>query len=102
MTSLIDEGQEYSYHLSVQCRHALNLYIRAHRQTGDADTRPSGERGRKELRVAFIHGTKVVHCGQVDIDLDDSLERRIGSVQKGRNVANGLLLYIGGVNDGLH
>ena len=70
-----------SSHLNSSLCDALNLNHRAVSRRNSLQARACWHRLREEINVHLIHGGEVFHVGEIDVILDDLLERRAGKLE---------------------
>lgn len=58
------------------------------------DSRPAGLNITPVLHVNLIHGSKVVHVGQKDVDLDNMVDSGASSLENGSQVLDALVLHM--------
>jgi hypothetical protein len=68
-------------HLNLSLCDTFNLNHRAVSRRNSLQARACWHRLREEINVHLIHGGEVLHVGEIDVILDDLLERGAGKLE---------------------
>jgi len=78
---------------SALCRHALDLHITPQGQSQNTHTGPRRKRLGETLGITLVHAREIIHRSEINVDLDDSLQRGIGRFKDSRHILNRLDLF---------